>query len=65
MAYITLPEVRLNFNSILDSESVVRNNYSMTISEISLGTGKRIIFTLSLFLIPILQVYAYCIVYTD
>lgn len=55
-SYVLIPEVRANFNTIFNSGSLINDNYSMASARISYGTIKRIVFSLSLFLFPIVQV---------
>jgi hypothetical protein len=56
ISYVIMPEIRMNFSSIFKSNNAISNNYAITSAIINRGLLKRALFTLTLLLIPILQI---------
>lgn len=55
VSYITIPEIRMTFNSIFNIKKVVGDNYTGASTNINYGGLKRIAFSLTIFIIPLLQ----------
>ena len=56
ISYLTIPEIGATYNSVFNIRNIVNDNYSIASQNIEYGSIKRIVFSLTLFLIPVLQI---------
>ncbi|MDS0526524.1 hypothetical protein NNC19_12605 [Clostridium sp. SHJSY1] len=56
LSFMTVPAISGTYNTIFNAESVVSNNYINVNANVAYGSIQRVLFTLTLFLIPILQI---------